>query len=266
MEAAALLPPGGVVGGWASAYWRGVRLLDGNTSDARGLQPILLLLGPTGKIRPRPLIELSRERLASTDVEEFRGVRRSSDLRTAFDGARLATSLYAAVVFLDMMLTAGLVDVSQLASYWSEHPGWRGVGQARRALSLASRGSRSPPETRLRLLWVLEAGFPAPLVNPPVFDLEGRLLGYPDVLDADAAVALEYDGDDHRDVQQHADDNVREERFEEHGLVVCRVGRLDVRHRRAQTIQRLTAARARGLARDRSRDRWTLQPPPWWPG
>lgn len=261
VEAAALLPDGGAIGGWASAYWRGVRLLDGGGTGQGCLQPVLLLLGARGRIRPRPLVELSRERLEPDEVEELRGVRRTIDVRTAFDGARLARHLYDAVVFLDMMLTAGVVDVPALQEYWAAHSGWRGVAQARRALSLARQGSRSPPETHLRLMWEVEAKLPRLLVNPPVFDLLGSLLGYPDALDTEAATVLEYDGDDHRQVQQHFADNLREEWFEEHGLLVARVGRLDMGRQRSQTIERLMRTRARGLARDRSRDRWTLQPP-----
>jgi hypothetical protein len=198
LEAAALLPPDGAIGGWASAYWRGVRLLDGGTlGPATSLEPILLILGPNSKIRPRLHNQLARERLQASDVESYLGLRRTGDLRTAFDGARRAPNLYNAVTFIDMMLTTGLVTKDRLRRYWSDHAGWRGVPQARRALSLAEPGSRSPPETTLRLLWVAEAGFPTPLVNPPVFSLDGRLLGYPDLLDPEAAVVLEYDGDDH---------------------------------------------------------------------
>lgn len=266
-EAAALLPAGGAIGGWASAYWRGVRLLDGGGPGGHQQQPVLLLLGADRQIRKRPHIRLSRERLEPGEVEELRGVRRSTDLRTAFDGARLAACLYDAVVFLDMMLTAGVVDVPALRDYWAAHPGWRGIAQARHALSLARRGSRSPPETELRLIWEVEAGLPPLLVNPPVFSLEGKLLGYPDGLDVESGTALEYDGDDHRDLRRHFDDNVREEWFEEHGLLVARAGRPDLRGpRRRQTRERLIRTCERGRTRDRRRDRWTLKPPPWWTG
>lgn len=248
-EAAALLPDFGAIGGWAAAYWRGVRLLDGRGAAGHQCEAVLLHLGPAGKIRQRPLVELSREHLDTSEIEELRGLPCTTAARTAFDGARKARHLYGAVVFLDMMLTAGLVKDSELATYWATHPGWKGLPQARRALFLAQRGSRSPPETNLRLLWVVEAGLPRPLVNPPVFSRDGQLLGYPDLLDGEAGTALEYDGDDHRDPRQHSDDNVREERFEEHGLLVCRVGRLDMRYRRQLTRERVVRTRARGLAR-----------------
>ena len=103
IEGAELLPPGGAVSGWGSAYWRGVRLLDG-TMWVRN-DPLLLCLGPTAKIRNRPGVRLSRDRLAPDEVEDVRGVSCTVPLRTAFDGARLAADGTSAVVFIDMMLS-----------------------------------------------------------------------------------------------------------------------------------------------------------------
>lgn len=264
VEASALLPAFGTVSGWASAYWRGVRLLDGRCAGGTQPENVLLCLGPTGKTRPRPGVDLSRERLTATDIEVIAGVPCTIGARTAFDGARKARSLCDAVVFLDMMLTAGAVTMPELHDYWADARNWRGLPLAKRALSLAQCGSRSPPETRLRLLWVIDAGFPKPLVNLPIFGLDGQLLGFPDILDAEAGTVLEYDGDEHRDIAQHTADNLREELFEDHGLIVCRVGRLDMGMRREQTLHRLIRARARGLARNRSLDHWTIDPPAWW--
>ncbi len=261
VEAAALLPAGGALGGWASAYWRGVRLLDGQGAYATQPENVLLCLGYGARIRPRPGIDLSRERLTASDVEVIRGVPCTIAPRTAFDGARRARSLYDAVVFLDMMLTASAVTMPELHAYFGDARGCRGLSLAKRALSLAQCGSRSPPETRLRLMWVVELGFPTPLVNRPVFSLDARLLGIPDILDDEAGTVLEYDGDEHRDLSQHTADNAREELFEDHGLIVCRAGRLDMGLRRQQTLHRMRRARARGLARDRNLDRWTLEPP-----
>ncbi|MDQ3307838.1 MAG: hypothetical protein M3499_05715, partial [Actinomycetota bacterium] len=211
-----------------------------------------------------PSVDLSRERLPESDVLESRGLTCTAPLRTAFDGSRLAPCLVEAVVHLDMLLTCGLVIRAELQTYIAEHPGWRGIQQARDALALAEQGSRSPPETRLRLIWVLDAGLPPLLVNRAVFDLRGRLLGYPDALDVDSGTVLEYDGDDHRELLAHTQDNAREETFEDHGLIVSRATRLDMRGDRGRLVARMRAARARGLRRDRSLDRWTLQPPPGW--
>ena len=179
-EAAALLPGYGAVGGWAAAYLLGVRFLDGRGAGGLDLRPVLLCLGPDGRIRSRDTVSLSRERLPSGDVLERNGTRCTAPMRTAFDGSRLESDLVEAVVHLDMMLTSCRLDRDLLGAYIAAHPGWRGVARARRAYALSVAGSRSPPETRLRLAWVLEAELPLPLVNQPVFDGAGTLLGYPD--------------------------------------------------------------------------------------
>jgi hypothetical protein len=176
---------------------------------------------------------------------------------------RKAWSLTEAVVVGDLWLAADLVGPAQLRAFVDLHVGWRGVRQVRRAVPLLDGMSRGPWETRMRMIWVLEAGLPRPLVNPPVFDLRGLLLGYPDLLDAEAATVFEYDGDEHRRVVQHAQDNRREELFEGHELVVGRVTKVDMPHP-ADVARRMTSARARGLRRDRSRDGWTLTTPPGW--
>ena len=45
----------------------------------------------------------------------------------------------------------------------------------------------------MRLVWVLDAGLPAPLVNQHVGDERGRLLGKADIFDPVAGVFGEYD-------------------------------------------------------------------------
>ena len=45
----------------------------------------------------------------------------------------------------------------------------------------------------MRLIWTCTAGLPRPLTNRPVFDLHGRHIGTPDLLDVEAGVYGEYD-------------------------------------------------------------------------
>lgn len=124
------------------------------------------------------------------------------------------------------------------------------------------------------MLCVLDLGLPSPAVNQPVFSPGGQFLGVPDLLDVDAGLALEYDGArwkaaataGHRDVDQHREDNVREERFERASLVVVRADKGDLTRYRRRLGARITAARADGLRRDRRHDRWTIQPPDGWVG
>jgi hypothetical protein len=166
-------------------------------------------------------------------------------------------------VAADQMTHAELVTVAQMKEYAGAHPGWRGIQQARRALALCDPMARNAWETRMRLVWLLDAGLPAPLCNPPIFDHFEGLLGLPDLLDPVAGVVFEYDGAGHRRTGQHDRDNRREELFEEHGLVVARVGRADLDDRRA-LAERMRRTRRRGLRRDRRADAWTLDVPSTW--
>jgi hypothetical protein len=208
--------------------------------------------------------EISRDRLPAEDVVERDGIRCTNPLRTAFDLARRAPTLVDAVVALDTLLECGLVELEEVRSYIDVHHGWNGVPQARAAAQLAVRGVRSPPETRLRLLWEVTAGLPKLLVNPPVFDLHGRLLGFPDGLDPESATVLEFDGEDHEIPEQRASDRARDTLFVAHGLSVERVTKADMRPPTDRLIHRLAATRLRGLERPVEARLWTLIPSLGW--
>jgi hypothetical protein len=150
-----------------------------------------------------------------------------------------------------------------MSQYVDAHPGWDGVPQARVALTLADEHSLSPNETRLRLIWQLDAGRPRPLVNRAVFDLDGRLLGFADLLDPVAGVVGEFDGADHRAAQRHSKDVDREAGFRDHRLEVARVTGPDLPHR-ALVTRRIAGAYRRAWWLPESQCTWTLVPPPWW--
>lgn len=85
------------------------------------------------------------------------------------------------------------------------------------AVELASEHSRSPNESRLRLVTEFDAGLPRLLVNSTVYDLDGRRLGEVDLLDIEAGLVVEYDGADHRTPRQHARDVAKEAALERLG-------------------------------------------------
>ncbi len=164
---------------------------------------------------------------------------------------------------LDMMCAAGCTTVADVRAYVDRHQAWTGVQQAREAVALADAGSRSPQESRLRLVWVLDAARPRPLANHPVFDLDGRLLGYPDLLDPVAGVVGEYDGEDHRSAEQHSADVDREGRLRDHDLEVFRVTGRDL-PRPHRVTDRIHSAYRRARRLPAARRTWTLTPPPGW--
>lgn len=254
---------GGAVTGWASARMHGAAFFDGLRRDGRTPVPVPLNCGPLHQIRWLPGDDLLRDNLLDDEIESVHGVPCTADDRACFDVMRFARDVREAVVGLDMMAAALRTSIRRMGSYVDRHPAWTGVQQARDALPLADEHSRSPQETRLRLVWVLDAGRPRPLVNQPLFDLSGRLLGYPDLIDPEAGVVGEYDGEDHRDAVRHSSDVDRESGFRDHGLEVVRVTGPDLRDT-LRVTDRIHSCfrRARWLPPDRRT--WTLVPPPWW--
>ncbi|QDP98205.1 hypothetical protein FOE78_21920 [Microlunatus elymi] len=152
----------------------------------------------------------------------------------------------------------------ELTEYALSHHRLHGAEQAVRASAWAEPGIESPWETRLRICYRQQAGLPAPLINQPIFDLEGRFLGEPDLFDPEAAVATEFDGEYHRDRFQHRADNLREEVLEEANVTVQRIDSLDLIRDRMPLIERLQRGHRRGTRRDRRLDSWTLTRPEWW--
>jgi hypothetical protein len=262
VEASAILSGGyGAVGGWAAAHWCGAPFFDGLDPAGEEERPVLLCIGPERHLSRQSGVELSRERLPSSDIQVVRGVCVTSPLRTAFDLARRASSLTEAVVALDTLLECGLVDHDVLREYVKTRFRWNGLPQARSAVDLAVIGVRSPPETRLRLTWIREAGLPRFLVNRPLFTLDGRLIGIPDGFDDESATAAEYDGEEHELEANRAADRERDAFFTSCGIRLVRANRSSMEDRE-ELIKRMKLVRRAGLNRDRALDNWTLQPPP----
>ena len=251
--ASRLLPPDGAVTGWAAAWWLGVTTLDGRDRFGGSLDVPLVI--PTHRqLTRRPGIAVTRATLPATESAVVRGVPVTVALRTCFDQLRNG-QLVDAVVALDAMLHAGAVDLTQMWPYVAAHRGWRGIEQARAAIGLADARAESPTETRLRLIWV-GGGLPCPECNAWIYDDQGRFLARTDLLDVEAAVAVEYDGEVHRAAKRHAADLRRERRLSAAGIIVARFTGPDVFDHPERALADMISFRERGLARDRSRDRW----------
>ena len=158
-----------------------------------------------------------------------------------------------------MMAAVELVSLRMLADYL-EVVGAGRTSVARWALGLASEHSRSPREVQLRLVWLLDAGLPRPLVNCPVLDLSGRLLGIADLLDETAGLVVEFDGGEHRRARRHAKDLGKDEKLRCVGLEVTRVSGPDLADT-GLVVDRLMAARRRALFQSPEERRWVAVPP-----
>ena len=113
------------------------------------------------------------------------------------------------------------------------------------------------------LHWELDAGFPRPLCNHPIFDRAGRHLGTPDLLDVEAGVVGEYDGALHLEGRRRAADLGREDVFRRAGLEYFTMVAAD-KADPDRIVQRMRDARARARWEAESVRRWTAEPPPWW--
>jgi hypothetical protein len=255
---AAQLPAGVAIGGWAALLVRGALELDGTTGPGSRPQPVLVHVWPHGRVRPRAGIIVDRSALSASDVGEVDGLLVTSSIRACFD-IMCRDGVEEGLVAADIAARMTGLQPDELARYVVAQRGVAGVPKARLCAPLVDPRAASGPESRLRYVWLVEAGLPRPLVNVAVVDEWGRLLGMPDLLDDAAGLVVEYDGGYHRALRQHTSDNAREEGFERAGLIVVRATAIDLWPRRAELVRRLRDAHARGLARDRGRDRWGLR-------
>jgi hypothetical protein len=263
VEAAAVLPAYGGVSGWAALRWMGARWFDGLASD--GVTELSVSLVTAGNdIRPQAGIQVSAERLGPTELIVVDGLRVTVAVRAVCFEMRYAGSVRAAVVAADMAMQADLVSPVELWAFIGRQPGWTGIPQCREAMLLTSENSWSPRETsHLRLVWLLDAGLPMPLCNAPIFDLSGRHIGTPDILDDEAGVVGEYDGSLHLQGVQRARDVRREEGFRAVGLEYFTVLASDSRDP-FDVVRRMRATRARARFAAPSSRAWTIEKPSWW--
>ena len=263
VELAPLVPAGGAITGWAAAYALGVDLLDGLDPHSMAPVPATVLLGSDIGRADLPLVRFRRARLEPDEIMTDHGLVVTTPLRTWVEAVLEGPDLVEAVVAADLVAGTLHLDPAALTRWCEANHMFRGMRRIRSALAWADSASASPWETRLRLFYRRQAHLPKPLVNQPVFDLEERLLGVPDLFDPEVGLATEFDGQAHRERRQHRADNLREEALESANLVVCRVDSLDFRSP-VPLAERLRRRYEQGRKRDRRQDRWTLRQPEWW--
>jgi hypothetical protein len=256
VEAAAVIPEYGAVTGWAALRWLGGRWFEGTARDG-ALLPVTV--AATG-VRPQRGIAISEERMNADEIIAHDSLLITRALRSALFEMRYAESLWSAVIVADMAAFSDLVSLEELWPYALAHSGMTGIPQARNATLLADENSWSPMETVMRLIWTLVAEQPRPLTNQPVFDLHGRHIGTPDLLDVETGVFGEYDSDFHLEGARRRKDMVREDGFRKVGLepVIMLGGQS-----RDEVAARIVAARDRAL-RHGNAQLWTIEQPSWW--
>lgn len=264
VEAAAALPQewGGVTG-WASLAWCGSTWFDGTPWGGGVPRAVTLAIGGNRWVRSQPMFETSEERLAPGDLVVVDGLRVTTAVRSVWFEMRYARDERDAAISLSMACFNDAVSLDEVAAHSVDLNGWTGVPKGRASLPLATENAWSPREVGMALVWRLDAGLGRPLHNVPVFDLGGRHIGTPDLVDPTTGVFGEYEGALHLAGARRAKDVAREALLRSHGLepVIMLAGDVpDPSH----FIARLDAAYARAADIPSSRRRWTLEQPGWW--
>lgn len=259
-EAGVLLPERGTVTGWASLCWQGGWWFNGSAAGLGEYLPVPVAM-PRSLIRPQPMFAICTERWDPREVVLSDGLRVAAAARAVCFAMRYAPHVDAAVVSLEMAAFHDLVSVEEASAWIDLHPSYTGSEQARQARNLADENSWSPREFAMRSTWIVR--FPAPLTNRPVFDLNGRHIGTPDLIDPRTGVTGEYEGGLHLEGARRAADLAREHDFRQHGLAPVTMVAADV-HNPGPFLMRLNAAYQRAADRPASDRRWTLELPSWW--
>ena len=144
--------------------------------------------------------------LRTTDCDSRHGVACTTPERTFCDLAAMLT-LAQLVAVGDNLLRRGAVSRAALTDAVAAYPGRRGTARLRRALELLDARSESPKESELRVLLV-EAGFPGRSSTRASATDRGRFVARIDLSYPDLKIAIEYEGDHHRDKRQWRADSL----------------------------------------------------------
>lgn len=191
--------------------------------------------------RTPPGILTHADRVEEDEIEFLAGMPVTSPARTALDFG-CWYPLMTAVAGIDALAGATEIKAADVELLARRYAGRRGIARARHAVSLFDPGAQSPKESWLRLV-LIEAGLPRPQTQIAVVNEFGSAFAYLDMGWEEIRVAVEYDGEQHRnDRRQYTWDVRRLEMLERLGWIVIRVLAGD---RPAEIVRRVRAALAR---------------------
>jgi very-short-patch-repair endonuclease len=216
--AALILTGGACLGGWSAAHLWGVSVAPANA-------PVWVNVPLRGRMRSQNRLHLRRTPLGPTDRDRVRTLPVTSGVRTAFDLARCLPEPEA-LIALDA-LCHELVKVDELERLATDRWSWPGTCQLRTLLPLIEPATESPMETRVRLL-IIRARLPRPEVQVEVRSAEGHFIGRVDLGYRRWKIAIEYEGDHHRERHQYQLDVTRLNDLRDNGWLVLRFTSYDV--------------------------------------
>lgn len=199
--------------------------------------------------RPPDGIITRNEHFAYDDVMEMHDMAVATPQRAAYDlGRHMRRD--AAVIHLDALARATGLAADHVTPLIERYKGARGIRRLRTAIDLMDAGGQSPKETWLRLL-LIDAGYPRPATQIPVFDGGSEPFAHLDMGWEGPMITVEYDGDQHRtDRVRYAWDVKRLRRVQDAGWDHIKVIAED---RPYDILQRV--ARAWAMRRDSSHGR-----------
>jgi AbiEi antitoxin C-terminal domain len=190
----------GVVAGQSAAALHGAKWVESH-------RPAELLWSNR---RPPTGIRAWSDAVGDDEVEVIDGIRVTTPERTALDLA-CRYPLGGAVAAIDSLARATHMKTADVELLAERYRGRRGIRKARKVLELVDPGAESPKETWLRLL-VIRNGFARPTTQIPVYDEYGALVAVLDMGWENIKLALDYEGDHHRnpvrfnkDIRRHDD-------------------------------------------------------------
>jgi hypothetical protein len=207
------LPEATMFGGASAAWLLGL--------DLAPLDRVEIVAPPACGVRPQAGLRVMRGEVPAAETVKVRGLRATALSRTLRDLC-LRRPPVEALIAIDMAMRARLTDRATLHRYCGDaHPG---SGRLR-ALSAIAAPADSPMETRLRWL-LLQAGLPKPQVQAELVDGDGHFVGRVDLYYPSARLALEYDGENHRD--RMVEDNRRQNLLLSAGYHLLRFSAADI--------------------------------------
>lgn len=259
LEASAVLLEGEAVTGWAALNWIGGAWFTGSVD---GVAERDVPLVARRHLVAQPGFGVSQEFLAPAEVTVVDGLPITQALRSVTFEMRYAPGLGDALVALDMACYSDFVSLTEVVTYLAGLGPVTGIQQARDAVAEGEENSWSPQETKMRGVWTRRAGLARPRCNLPVFSLDGRHVGTPDLIGPALGLVGQYHGGAHLNLAGAATDIKTDAAFRDLGLetvsmVASDWGDLDA------FVARLQSAARRACASTAARG-WTLEPPAWW--
>jgi hypothetical protein len=181
------------------------------------------------------------DRIEDDEIIHIGGIPVTTPARTALDIA-CREEKHEAIAQIDALMNATDLKCGDVELLAQRYPGRRGIRQVTPVLKLVDGGAESPRETWARVA-LIEAGFPRPQTQIPVYDDGGYVVAKIDMGWEEIKVGVDYEGAHHRtDPKQFRRDLWRHEEVAALGWIDVRIAKGDSR---TALIRRVADARAR---------------------